>query len=287
MFDARRMTHPAGLLPVALSFLMLFAVACGAPDPASETAPQEPAPESPPQDEASDPPPRSDTITALSQFLVCEGNPYALCYYSGPEGVPPDTTLPVPALPCELGDDGQVANCKCYALEHGEAVNYVALPSILNPEVLQATVDQCGEDGSGCLNMTNENDCASDSTADGCSPAPVCGYLGNVAAGTGQTLYPEGTLISTFSMVNSNRYPINSTDCSEEPYLRYAGCMTAGCGEPYTENGESFVDCACPTFVGPFQFGQENDALDCDLGDSNVWSAANVTVPMPPLLSLK
>ncbi len=287
MFDAyrshrsHRSHRSVALLPVTVSILML-SWACGTPDQTSEQTSSEQASDPAPS-ETSDPPPRSDTITALTQFLSCNGNPYALCYYSGPEDAPPDTAYPVPALPCELDDSGLVANCTCYALQDGTSTNYVALPSILNPDIRQATETACHEDGSGCLNMYNETRaCADNPGAEECSPAPVCDTLGNVASGTGQTMYPESTLISTFSTVNSERYPINSTNCSDEPYLRYAGCMTAGCGEPYTDpNGESLVDCSCPTYVGPFQFGQMNSALECDLGNTNVWSAANVTFSLP------
>lgn len=99
--------------------------------------------------------------------------------------------------------------------------------------------------------------------------------------GEGQSFYPKGGLISSFSFEHAARYPISSTDGSAEPYLRYAGCMTAGCGQPYTEEGGCFVDCQCPTYVGPFQFGEMNDSLTCDLGGDNVWSAANVSVTLP------
>jgi hypothetical protein len=114
-----------------------------------------------------------------------------------------------------------------------------------------------------------------------CKIAPVCKHLGNIAEATPPTLDGDAPLISTFSFKNAVRYPISSTDCSTEPYIRYAGCMTAPCGAPYEENGKSYADCDCPTYVGPFQFGQKNAELACSLGGDNVWSAANVTVEMP------
>ncbi|MEM7356755.1 MAG: hypothetical protein AAF657_38420, partial [Acidobacteriota bacterium] len=268
MSDARHTARPFALLAVAFSILMLFSWACGAPEQQVEPEPAPPA-ETPPQD---DPPPRSDTITAVSQFLVCQGNPYALCYYSGPEIVPPDTANPVPRLPCKLGDADQIATCTCYAINDG-STNYVALPSILDPAVRQATEEACGADGNKCLNMANEAICANKEHPD-FDP----GRCGNIAP-VCETLH--GSLTSTFSLAHAEDYPISSTDCSTEPYVRYAGCMTAGCGEPFTQDGVELTECSCPTYVGPFQFGQSNDALQCQLEPGNVWSAANMTVSLP------
>ena len=145
----------------------------------------------------------------------------------------------------------------------------------------EKTEKRCGKNGKLCLNMENEHHCAGNPTDKACQPAPVCEHLGDLKTGEGQDFYPRGELISTFSFKNAVRYPISSTDCSERPFLRYAGCMTAGCGEPYEEKGQSFVDCECPTYRGPFQFGQSNSELACDLGGDNVWSAANTTMSLP------
>ena len=289
-------THhrPAGrlaLLPLTLLVLTLLSGACSSPEQVAEAPTPETggtsgeAPEAggtSDGDSGDDPPPWSDTITHATQFLSCTGNPYALCYYSGPEDAPPNTNTPVPAMPCYLNEDGTVASCKCYAQEDGLTTNYVALPSILNDDIRRETEIACGSRGERCLNIISENkSCADDPDADHCKTAPVCNYLGNVAAGTGQTFYPEGKLISTFSLVHSLRYPIGSTPC--DAGITYAGCMTADCGEVYAENGERFVDCACPTYSdGPFQFGQSNPALSCDPGGGTVWSAANVTIEFPP-----
>jgi hypothetical protein len=176
-----------------------------------------------------------------------------------------------------------MAPVQVYAPPDPSSVNFVALPSILNPSIRQETEAVCGKEGKHCLNLANHKRCAANPDARHCKSAPVCGYLGTLATNTGQTFYPQGSFISTFSFKNAARYPINSTDCSQEPYLRYAGCMTAGCGEAYSENGQSFVDCDCPTFVGPFQFGQSSADLSCDLGDNHVWSAANTTMSLPSL----
>lgn len=274
MHDVRRSARLFDLSFLILPILLLFSLACGGsePTPPPTLAPVDPSPEPPPEAGTATPP-WSDTMTDPAQFLACKGNAYALCYYSGPLKAPAGTNQPVPPLPCKLGENGDFANCKCYAFEGGKTTNYVALPSILNPEVRKETLDACGEDGTGCLNMTNEASCTS-SDQEGCSTAPVCDYLGNVADGVAQTLDPNATLVSTFSMMHSLRYPIGSTSCDGT----YAGCMTAACGEPYTgPDGERFVDCACPTFTGTYQFGQTNPDLDCDLKLEHVWSAANVT----------
>lgn len=245
--------------------------------------------------QASEPPPRSDTITAVSQFLLCSGNPYALCYYSGPEHAPPKTRRSVPALPCELSADGTFATCKCYAFEDGTSTNFVALPSILNPEILSDNESACGKDGRLCLNMVNQKTCAADdepepcksdpSLGSCCKTAPVCGDLGQ-AGGAGQSFYPQASLLSTFSFQHAASYPIGSTDCSEAPTPLYAGCMTAPCGEPYGDPGQRLVDCKCPTYEGPFQFGQTAPDVDgqtasraCTLKPGYVWSAANLETP--------
>lgn len=277
MYDVRHPARWVALFPVALSILALLSLACGGTEPTPPAPPEAAQASAAPPDDASDPPPRSDTITAPTQFLVCKGNAYALCYYSGPLEPPTGTNELVPPLPCKLDDSGNFANCKCYALEGGKTTNYVSLPSILNPEVRQQTIETCHEDGTGCVNMINESDCTNPDQ-DGCATPPVCDTLGDVAHGTAQSLDPNATLISTFSMVNSRKYPISSTGCDGT----YAGCMTAGCGDPYDgADGQRFVDCSCPTYTGVYQFGQNNPDLSCDLEDGHVWSAANVTFPMP------
>jgi hypothetical protein len=249
------------LLPTVLSILILVA--------SPGAAQNEP-----------DPPPHSDTFTTFTQFLVCSGNPYALCYYSGPKDEA-GTKEPVPSLPCTLRERGDFADCACYAIEDG-STNYVLVTSILNADVREETVNQCGEDGSGCLNMLNQRCCEQSSKTDGdCQPAPVCDYLGDLATKTGQSLYPKGTLISTFSFAHARDYPFGSTPCDSGGL--YAGCMTAPCGEP---DSKGLVDCECPTYDGVYQIGQNSEipSVTCDLALPNLWSAANnqATKPFPP-----
>lgn len=47
----------------------------------------------------------ADVIVAPSNFLPCQGGPYALCYYSGADGSPASEDLS-----CTLTDDGRFAN---------------------------------------------------------------------------------------------------------------------------------------------------------------------------------
>jgi hypothetical protein len=86
-------------------------------------------------------------------------------------------------------------------------------------------------------------------------------------------------MISTFSFDCVPEEGIGSTNCSQQ---LYAGCMTAPCTRT---DDEGIVECACPTFDGPFQIGLNNQS--CGLGDDMVWSAAynpngTGTIPSPP-----
>ena len=267
MFDSRRTARPTVPLPVVLSILVLVALPSAAQYPLTYN-----------------PPPRADYITDLSQFLVCKGNPYALCYYSGPAQAPNGN---VPALPCVKGDG--FATCTCYAVEDAPSINYVALWSILNPGVLRETVVACGVDGEHCLNMSNETgDCETNPKANpDCQTAPVCKYLGTIASEDGtptstQILYDEGALISTFATMSATLYGVGTTSCDSG---LYAGCMTAPCGPSYplTLDGTEYTltDCECPTYRGDYQFGMPKSKIaDCPLPEPNIWSAANLS-PCP------
>ncbi|WP_417768137.1 hypothetical protein [Stappia sp.] len=227
------------------------------------------------------PPPWADDFASPTAFLACKGNPYALCYYSGPDQPTPRYgNVASPALPCTVsGNDAKAADCACYAITEkaiGPAeYNYVLIHSILNPQVRRETVEQCGELGRNCLNMVNQQKCAVLGNDPSCKPAPVCDYLGSIEKGTTQTLYPdqpETKLISTFSFVYSFNHPFASTDCPQSTG-RYAGCMTAPC----TTNDEGLTTCKCPIAEGPYQVGQDLSqfsGLGCDISP-NVWSAAN------------
>jgi len=202
-------------------------------------------------------------------FLACsppQGREfsYALCYYSGPDD-PTGLSIDNPPLPCTLSPDGKVANCKCYKLSTDVVppqISYnVDIHSILNLQIYNETVDACGSDGTDC---TSKN---------GIIP-PVCEAINT------HQLIPGADLVSVFSSMKKVDYFSGSTPCRGAGAI-YAGCMTAPCidlGETDID-GNSLVDCTCPLFEGPFEIGQGEDEsgerLACDLGPSNVWSAAH------------
>ncbi|TDJ02276.1 MAG: hypothetical protein E2O70_01865 [Candidatus Dadabacteria bacterium] len=183
----------------------------------------------------------ADIIIHKENFLPCKGGPIALCYYSGPE---PETCVVVPG--------GGFANCKCFVIPYG--VYFVDIHAILNLDIYNDTVAQCGKDGSSCQ-MPNS--------------APVCETINN------GTFIPGADMISTFSLECIPTEGIGCTDCTQQqPPILYAGCMTAPCNR--TEE-DGIVNCFCPTFAGPFQIGLNDQS--CNLGSDNlgsdmVWSAA-------------
>jgi hypothetical protein len=178
----------------------------------------------------------ADILVAQSNFVPCRGGPYALCYYSGPSSGTED-------LSCKLTPDGLYANCKCFDIPYG--VYFVDINGILNHSVYEATIAQCGVDGSLCGVINS---------------APVCNSVNQ------GNLIPGAQLFSTFSFDCVPTNGIGQTNCGQAPY---AGCMTAPCTKT---NQSGIVNCSCPVFDGPYQVGQ-NDQV-CSLGDDLVWSAA-------------
>ena len=176
----------------------------------------------------------ANVLTDSDNFLPCQGGPFALCYYSGPE-----------PLGCELSADGRIANCNCLNIDYG--VYFVDINAILKHSVYQQTVDVCGTDGSECSGQTNK--------------APVCDYINR------NTLFPGADRVSAFSFDCALEAPIGQTQCSTP--APYAGCMTAPCT---TTNQEGVVECQCPVYDGPYQIGQSGQV--CELGSDMVWSAA-------------
>ncbi len=173
----------------------------------------------------------------------CRGGPYALCYYSGPSGPPQD-------LGCTLTKDGKYANCLCYDIPYG--VYFVDINAILNHSVYEATIAQCGMDGSLCQTLNS---------------APVCQQVNQ------GTLIPGSQVFSTFSLECIPTNGIGQTDCGEAPY---AGCMTAPCS---ATDQTGIVQCSCPVYDGPYQVGQNDQT--CTLGSDLVWSAAYAPSPTP------
>lgn len=92
-----------------------------------------------------------------SNFLACQGGPFALCYHSGPS-----TTSP--GLGCTLTPNGRFANCDCYAFAYG--AYFVDINSILNYGVYRKTVKRCGAAGASAPGSTRPP-CARRSTGDG------------------------------------------------------------------------------------------------------------------------
>lgn len=187
----------------------------------------------------------ADILLAPENFLPCEGGPYALCYYSGPE-----------PISCETTGDGTFANCKCFEMPYGKY--FVDINAIQNVDIYFETVDVCGTDGSGCQTANS---------------APVCGYIN-----TG-TFFPETDMVSTFSFDCVPEEGIGETSCPQSPY---AGCMTAPCTRT---GEDGIVNCLCPTYDGPYQVGLNNQActLGDDLVWSAAYNPnLTGTVPVPP-----
>jgi hypothetical protein len=178
----------------------------------------------------------ADITLTSTNFVPCRGGPYALCYYSGPSSGAED-------LSCTLTADGNYANCQCFDIPYG--VYFIDINAILNHDVYEKTVAQCGADGSQCATLNS---------------APVCA---NVNQGN---LIPGSSVYSTFSFDCVPENGLGLTDCGA---ALYAGCMTAPC---FKTNQAGIVNCSCPVFDGPYQVGQNDQA--CTLGGDLTWSAA-------------
>ena len=237
-------------------------------------------------------PAAADVVLANSNFLTCQGNRYALCFYSGVAIDPP--TANGNTLGCKMNEDGTAADCECAVFDDG--VNYVSINSILDTEAYIETVRACGIDGSGCQNMTTtarDGSCTATDPST-CKQAPICGRLD--PDGKGQTLYPtdadnpQAMVISTFSTetVNGDFKPTDITDCSGATAGQgpgpYVGCMTALCEVKEDKTaGTSWAECECPVFCGPFSVGRNEVA--CEPGDGVVWSAAYMAFDGPAMIS--
>jgi len=182
----------------------------------------------------------ADVTLAQTNFLPCFG-PYALCFYAN----------------CDVAPDGKVSNCPCY---ESFGPSFVLMNGILNADLYQQTVAQCGSTGANCQTINS---------------APVC------AAVNRGDFYANATRVSTFSFYLASEEPIGITNCTD-PGL-YAGCMTAPCSGPTMTNSDGTVsiNCDCPNYDGPFQIGK--DGQKCD-DSPRAWSAAfnpSVTLPDP------
>jgi hypothetical protein len=211
-----------------------------------------------------------------NNFLACSlqtTGPIALCYYSGVPGAPNFTPS------CTFSQDKNSAECDCYKIgqDTGATYSYILITSILNKDVYEETVAQCGSDGSECLNLGNMET----------NPKPeaqmLCAALGN------KTFFPGADLISDFS-------PILDTELNPDSSLAvscptsgsgnlYAGCMTAPCkntGKIDSKTGLPLVKCTCPTYYGPNQVGNpvQINSSSCS-PTPYVWSSRYMPPAMP------
>ncbi len=237
-------------------------------------------------------PARADVIVATqpggalgsTNMLYCDGNTYALCFFSGPPAATGTSSSNNP-LPCVLNEKGDTASCTCQAYTSGP--NFVDINAILNRGAYFETVNRCGQDGSGCQNIVN---CGPNGDLPGCKgipQAPVCKHVKAQSPSHPQvSLMPKADLISTFSFAMSGKdgsYDLGSIPCTG----KYAGCMTAPCSygpghTSPTKDGE-LVQCQCPVYSGDFQVGQKGQS--CSITGSNgatyVWSASNTVNEAP------
>jgi hypothetical protein len=231
--------------------------------------------------------PGASPLTSPNMLWCPGGKPYALCFFSGPPyktGVNcQDQNCQNNVLPCALDKNSGVANCTCQV--YSSSSYYVDVNSILNEAAMAETQRVCGTNGACCKNI---RDCDQNGQGANCpaTVAPVCNLIANQGGTSGEKFYPDAELVSTFSYAmgtaTSGSYHLGSTPCSG----LYAGCMTAPCkyqkGQPSspTPPDGTMVQCACPTWNGAYEVGQNSQS--CELGSSNgeiyVWSAAHSIV---------
>jgi hypothetical protein len=219
-------------------------------------------------------PAKADVIVRPANMLSCQGDAYALCFFSGP----PAGLFGGQPLPCVLGPGGLTADCTCQYYSSG--TNYVDINGILNQGAYYQAVQQCGADGCGCANATagKAGKCASSTTQ-----ATVCTYVSNQPKGDpASSFYPksEVQIISTFSLAMTPPYQL-----AKKPptcHGKYAGCMTAACrftdGKPPSAHKDGDpIHCDCPVYDGDYQVGASGQAcaIPSSNGNTYVWSASN------------
>jgi len=194
----------------------------------------------------------ADVVLSPTGFLPARADPFALCYYSGPDGSPASEDLS-----CEVTPDGRFANCRCYEIPYGSY--FVLNTAILNYPIYLETLEACARTAAAAARPTRHRS----------------------ALHQRERLHPGADVISTFSFDCVPTDGLGSTSCSPPEAPPYAGCMTAPCERT---DEEGIVECSCPLYDGPYQVGQS--AVSCDLGDDLVWSAAYAadgpTFPQPP-----
>lgn len=222
-------------------------------------------------------PAAADVVVEPSNMISCAlptRTPlaYALCYYSGPAAAT-GIAAGNPALPCVLSRDGKSANCTCFKVTKADYANpyQIDINGVLNRDIYLNTVRDCGHNGAKCA-------------AGSPTVAPAC-----TAVNAG-VMMPRANIVSVFSLYNLSAYSAGkkpgSTACAS---AKYAGCMTAPCHDLHktAAGGQALVSCRCPTFMGPYQVGQDGATCDANLVTANaktgrkrapiyVWSASRV-----------
>jgi hypothetical protein len=194
-------------------------------------------------------PPFANILTSTqTNFLPCRGGPFALCYYSGPDGT----------LPCTVrrAKEGTYAECKCIEVPYGPY--FVDVHAIMDKQTYDQTVAACGQDGQNCTDTNS---------------APACQVINT------RKLIPGADVISVFSFNCVPSEGIAQIPCDTGVY---AGCMTAPC---YREKGDEkgIVTCECPLYEGCYEVGTPPPTGTCDLPSGTVWSSAhNQGLGCPP-----
>lgn len=223
---------------------------------------------------------------AAENFLACplptNGNPIALCYYSGKPGAPQSTPR------CTLSQGGNAAECNCYEISNNVVdftgqYSYVEITAILNQTMYTQTLKDCPFTSGINECLTAWDVIVLHDTKSKKPAATLCPAITNKPNG----LFPGADLISDFFYVGPS--PVHgipaplSTPQSCGSSL-YAGCMTAPCKhtnkiDPLTKL--PLAQCTCPTFNGPNQVGnpqiQGPPVYSCT-PTPYVWSSANTQI---------
>ncbi|MDA8019244.1 MAG: hypothetical protein MPN21_17525 [Thermoanaerobaculia bacterium] len=219
-----------------------------------------------------------DLIATPTNFLLCTSGEYALCYYSGAD-----------PLPCTVDESRANAGCVCQVFAASEAKPmYVDINSILDECAYDEAIEQCGEDGSGCLNICSQpaakKACGGVSSSSDLPEAYVCGYIAS------DQFDESADYVSTFSFATV-AVPKSGAEFAPPTCNRglgqYAGCMTASCtGSRSDDNGNTYTSCACPLWPTDgsqhrYQYGRvcvdgsdRMSPANCTLSDGQAWSAA-------------
>lgn len=185
-------------------------------------------------------PPYANILVEPTNFLPCRGGPFALCYYSGPDGT----------LPCTVkkAAEGNYAECKCIEVPYG--TYYVDIHAIMDKTTYDETVLACGAEGAKCTTVNS---------------APACDVINT------RKLIPGADVISVFSYACVPEEGIAQIACDANVY---AGCMTAPCYRD-AKDEKGIVTCECPLYDGCYEVGTPPPTGTCDLPKGNVWSSAH------------